>query len=128
MLADEHEELEIRVGATTSYSRLLAAHEAFADGQGFFVSDEERTGAATRFMLSNAVANSWIDHSENGLVIAVDPRWVPRQVAAVVLTGNPDGYSSMDIVPHEELLVTIQGIVEQRLGVPVRVMRARISP
>ncbi len=131
-LVDEHDDLEIRNGAETSYSQLLDAQAAFADGRDFHLPiDADVDNIArniARFELADVVTRSWIDPSEGHLGIGVDTDWVPRQVASALLASEygsyPDAASVPSYIPREELLATIVRIIAQRLDVPLLVQRA----
>ncbi len=127
-LVDEHDDLEIRTGAETSYNRLLEAHAAFADGQDFYLPVDAALENIARFELADAVTRSWIDPSEGHLGIGVDTDWMPRQVASALLASEYGSYSDAAAVPshipREELLATIERIIAQRLDVPLLVQRA----
>ena len=127
VLVDEHDDLEIRTGAETSYNQLLEAHAAFADGQDFYLPIDVDVDNIARFELADAVTRSWIDPSEGHLGIGVDPDWVPRQVASALLASEygsyPDAAAVPSDIPNEELLATIERIVALRLDVPLLVQR-----
>ncbi len=127
-LAGDYDDLEIRIGATMSFAQLTKALENFADGQQFFVPDVNNTDDAESFELGRAVTKVWIDHPNNRLAIAIDPDWIPHQVAAAVLDIEQNDYSDTAHIRHEEVLAAIEEFIERRLHVPVGVLWALKIP
>lgn len=131
-LADEHDDLEIRVGAAFGYSELVEAQASFADGQYMYLSSNVNDEASEPFELADAVTQSWIDHRENELVVSVDPDQVPRRVAVSLSVGEYGSYPDIAAVPsslpNDELLATIQRVLERRLDVSLRVTRGLKVP
>ncbi|WP_419842871.1 hypothetical protein [Candidatus Poriferisodalis sp.] len=77
MLAGLHGDIEIRNGATTSYTALKSAQEQFDDGRGIHLPLDSSSVSASVFELSEAVAWTWIDHRANRLTIGLDRHRVP---------------------------------------------------
>ena len=131
-VADEHDDLEIRIGAAYSFSELLEAQVSFADGQDLYLPSDVNDEESESFELADAVTQSWIDHRENELVVSVDLDWVPRRVATVLLAGEygsyPDVAAVPNSLPNDELLATIQRVVEHRLDISLRVTRGLKVP
>ncbi len=127
-LAGEYDDLEIRIGATTNFAQLTEAMEHFADGQQFFLPNARNADDVGSFELGRAVTKVWVDHPNNRLAIAIDPDWIPRQVAAVMLGIEQDAYSDTTRIRREEVLAVIEEFIMQRLHVPVGVAWALRSP
>lgn len=131
-LAVEHPELEFRTGAAASYYQLLEVQSSFTDGKSLYLARDVGGEESGGFELANAVTRSWIDHGENELVVAVDPDWVPRNVASVLMAGEHSSYSDKSDLPRHlhdiELLLAIQRVIERRLDAPLRVTRGSKFP
>lgn len=117
-IAAEHQDVEIRTGASTSYAALLAAQEAFGEGTSVDLPLVRHDGTAEHFQLSRAVAWTWINHRSNVLEIGIDHRWIPHEVASVLLTGNPDVYDDSRWPPEEKLYAKIAEVLRDHIDVP----------
>ncbi len=128
-LTDKYEELEIRTGATFSYKQLLEAQRLFADGHDLCLPQDTNDKELHCFELASAVAQTWIDHGKNELVVAVDFDRLPRRIASSVLAAEAehDGYldagAILSHISTDELLAAVGHIIEQQLDVPLRVVR-----
>lgn len=117
-IAGEHQDVEIRTGASTSYASLLAAQEAFAEGTSVDLELISPGGEVAEFDLSRAVAWTWINHRSNVLEIGIDRRWIPHEVASVLLTGDLDAYDDSRWPPEEELYAKIAEGLRDHIDVP----------
>lgn len=122
MLAAGHADVEFRSGATTSYAALQDAQQRFAEGRGTYLPSDTLGGTVERFELSEAVAGAWIDHRSNLLEIEVDTRWIPYEVASVLLTGDSDSYDDDRRPPQDELYSKIAEELQEHIDVPFSVV------
>ena len=117
-IAGEHQDVEIRTGASTSYAALLTAQQAFGEGTSVDLKLISLGGEVAEFDLSRAVAWTWINHRSNVLEIGIDRRWIPHEVASVLLTGDPDVYDDSRWPPEEELYAKIAEGLRDHIDVP----------
>ncbi|WP_420436703.1 hypothetical protein [Candidatus Poriferisodalis sp.] len=122
MLAARHADVEVRSGATTSYAALKAAQQSFAEGRSTYLPNGTLGGTVERFELSGAVAGTWIDHRSNLLEIEVDTRWIPYEVASVLLTGDSGSYDDDRWPPQDELYGKIAEELQEHIDVPFSVV------
>ncbi|MCY3948758.1 MAG: hypothetical protein OXF61_06100 [Acidimicrobiaceae bacterium] len=126
-LIAEHPYVEIRTGASTSHEALLASQEAFAEGNSVGLQLVSRGGEVVEFGLSRAVAWTWINHRSNVLEIGIDHRWIPHDVASVLLAGDPDAYDDSRWPPQDELYAKIADVLRDHIDVPFVVVRGLID-
>lgn len=117
-IAGEHQDVEIRTGASTSYGALLAAQQAFGEGTSVDLELISLDGEVAEFDLSRAVAWTWINHRSNVLEIGIDRRWIPHEVASVLLTGDLDAYDESRWPPEDELYAKIGEVLRDHIDVP----------
>lgn len=117
-IAGEHQDVEIRTGASTSYASLFAAQGVFAEGTSVDLELTSLGGEVVEFDLSRAVAWTWINHRSNVLEIGIDRRWIPHDVASVLLTGDPDAYDDSRWPPEDELYAKIAEVLRVHIDVP----------
>ena len=122
MLAAGHADVEVRSGATTSYAALQDAQQRFAEGRGIYFPNDVPDDSVERFELSRAVAGTWIDHRSNLLEIEVDTRWIPFEVASVLLTGDSGSYDDDRWPPQDELYGKIAEALQEHIDVPFSVV------
>ncbi|MDE0496061.1 MAG: hypothetical protein OXH86_01795 [Acidimicrobiaceae bacterium] len=117
-IAAEHPDVEIRTGASTSYEALHAAQEAFAKRTSVDLPLVTLGSNVDEFDLSRVVAWTWINHRSNVLEIGIDRRWIPHEVASVLLTGDPDAYDDSRWPPENELYAKIAEVLRDHIDVP----------
>ena len=121
-LADEHDDVELRIGAERTYEELDQALMQFNSGREFYLPLSDTSYLRyPQLELRSVVRRSYVDHRANRLEIAIDSLGISRPVASAVLTGNARTIANHHDVSREELEAVIGDLLTQHLGVPVRV-------
>jgi len=120
-LAAAHPDVVFRTGASATYAQLQDAQQRFAYGLDIFLPHDDSDGTVERFELSNVVAWTWIDLRSNVLEIAIDTTKIPRQTAALMLTGNHEYEEKFGGIPMDQLPAKIAAEIEHLIDVPFTV-------
>lgn len=121
-LADEHDDVELRIGAERTYEELDQALMQFNSGSEYYLPLSDTSYLRyPQLELRSVVRRSYVDHRANRLEIAIDSLGISRPVASAVLTGNARTIANRNDVSREELEAVIGDLLTQHLGVPVKV-------
>lgn len=122
LLADERDDIELRIGAVLTYEELDQALMEFKNGSEFYLPLSDTSHLRyPQLELRSVVRRSYVDHRANRLEVAIDSLGISRPVASAVLTGNARTITNRYDISREELVAVIGDLLTQHLGVPVRV-------
>ena len=122
LLADEHDDIELRIGAVLTYEELDQALMEFNNGSEFYLPLSDTSYLRyPQLELRSVVRRSYVDHRANRLEVSIDSLGISRSVASAVLTGNARTITHRYDISREELVAVIGELLTQHLGVPVRV-------